>query len=144
MALASISDVTTTLGRPLTSTLEGDQIQQWLNNAEMQIRLRLGDVSLLDPEAVIYVETEAVALKVKNPDGKKSEGIDDYNYGRYEDAAKGQIVILDEWWSLLSSSPARAAGAFTIDPSGAADTGWTDNARAANCYRDPTWWRTYQ
>jgi hypothetical protein len=119
VAAATVSDVATSLGRPVSTSAEVEQIQLWLDDAEMQVRLRLGDVSALDQQALRYVEREAVVLKVKNPDGKKSEGIDDYNYGRYDDAARGQVYITDEWWELLA--PKTAGGAFTISPFGASD-----------------------
>jgi hypothetical protein len=120
VAAATVSDVATSLGRPISSSLEVEQVQQWLDDAEMQVRLRLGDPTLLDQEALRFVEREAVVLKVKNPDGKKSEAIDDYNYGRYDDAARGQVYITDEWWALLT--PKAAGSAFSITAYSAPDT----------------------
>lgn len=127
MSVAVVSDVAVTLGRPITSQTEVDQVSQWLDDAEMQIRLRLGDVSLLDQQALVYVEKEAVALKVLNPEGKQSEGIDDYTYRRFDANARGQVFITDDWWELLS--PSRVAGAFTISPTGSAGTGCYDTRR---------------
>jgi hypothetical protein len=124
MAVATVSEVATSLGRPIDSATESDQVQQWLDDAEMQVRLRLGDLTLLDQRALAYVEREAVVLKVKNPDGKKSEAIDDYNYGRQEDAARGQVYIIDDWWDMLT--PDMATGAFTITPYSVPDVALTD------------------
>ncbi len=116
MAAAIVQDVLTSLGRAATSSDETAQIDLWLNDAEMQIRLRLGDVALLDQDALQFVEREAVVLKARNPDGKQSEGIDDYRYSLNGDSARGQVVILDEWWDLLTPDGSNAA--FSITPSG--------------------------
>ena len=128
MAVAVVQDVATSLGRPITEQAEIEQVQMWLDDAELQIRLRLGDVHLLDQETVAFVEREAVVLKVRNPDGKQNERVDDYSYGLSEAQARGQVLILDEWWALLT--PDKATGAFSItpygepDPSDAACLGW--------------------
>ena len=116
MSVATVDEVATSLGRPITEQAEVDQVQQWLADAEMQIRLRLGDVQLLDPEVVAYVEREAVVLKVRNPDGKQNERIDDYSYGLSEAQARGQVLILDEWWDMLT--PDASTAAFSIRPFG--------------------------
>jgi hypothetical protein len=120
VSVATVSQVAASLGRPITSDSELVQIQTWLDDAEMQIRVRLGDVAALDQAAVAYVEREAVLLKVRNPEGKASEAIDDYRYQRTDSAAAGQVQILDEWWVLLS--PTQIGGAFSITPYAAADT----------------------
>lgn len=132
MAVATVQDVADSLGRPITTDAEIVQVGQWLDDAEMQIRLRLGVVTALDQQALAYVEREAVILKIRNPEGKKSEQIDDYQYSRYDAAARGQIWITAEWWDLLS--PGGSAGAFSITPSG--DTYW---ALAATRLTQPDW-----
>jgi hypothetical protein len=114
VAVASVQDVADSLGRPITTTAEVVQVGKWLDDAEMQIRLRLGVVAALDQQALAFVEREAVILKIRNPEGKKSESIDDYQYSRYDSAARGQVWILDEWWDLLT--PNSLGGAFTITP----------------------------
>jgi hypothetical protein len=122
MAIASVQDVATSLGRPITSTEEIAQVNQWLGNAELLIRARLGDVALLDAEAVAYVETEAVVRKVRNPDGKVSEDIDDYRYRYGENAASGAIFITDAEWALLA--PGGGSGAFSVTPGFVSDGVW--------------------
>lgn len=117
MAVATTQDVADSLGRPLSGNSENVQVQTWLDDAEMQIRLRLGDVTLLDQGALRYVEREAVIYKIRNPAGKAQEQIDDYSYRLNPDAASGQIVILDEWWTMLSPAGAESQ-AFTIVPAG--------------------------
>jgi hypothetical protein len=132
MSVASVDEVATSLGRPIATQAEVQQVQLWLDDAEMQIRLRLGDVSLLDQEVLSFVEREAVVLKVRNPDAKESESIDDYRYQRTDTAAKGQVQILDEWWNMLT--PDGSGGAFSITAAG--DPYWS----AACSPTDPAWW----
>lgn len=115
MAVATNEQVATSLGRPL-SVAEGAQVNMWLGDAELQIRLRLGDVTLLDQEALAYVEREAAILKLLNPEGKKSETIDDYKYDRGSAQSRGTVFITDEWWEMLT--PAGSETAFTIVPFG--------------------------
>lgn len=114
MSVATIDDVATSLGRPALTAEESAQWERWLDNAEMQIRLRLGPVDLLDQEALAFVEAESVILKIRNPDGKQNERIDDYSYGRASANAQGQIVILPEWWNMLD--PSTGSGAFSVRP----------------------------
>ena len=64
---------------------------------------------------LVDVETEAVIRKVKNPDGKVSEGIDDYNYRLNENARKGDLFLTDEEWALISPDlPATLGGAYSV------------------------------
>lgn len=114
MIAATVVDVEASLGRTLTDE-ETVQAAVWLDDAEMQIRLRLGDVSLLDQQALAYVEREAVVLKLRNPDGKQQEAIDDYSYRRYDANARGQVYITQDWWNLLS--PNSRPRIFSVMPS---------------------------
>lgn len=107
-------DVAVSLGRPITDTLEQEQVNQWIADALVIIGARLGDVSELDQAVLDYVVREAVVLKVMNPEGKQSEQIDDYKYTRFSANARGQVWILDEWWEMLS--PTSSTSAFTIVP----------------------------
>jgi hypothetical protein len=59
-------------------------------------------VAKLDQGTLRYVEAEAVAARMSNPDNYTSETIDDYTY-RYGSETR-QVVIRDDWWSLLSPS----------------------------------------
>ena len=111
MSNVTVSDVATTLGRQVSDAAEINQINAWILDAEVIIKGRLGDPSLLDPDALRLVIKEAVARRVKNPDGKDNERIDDYSYGLVDDAKKVGIWITDEEWALLS--PDRSSnGAF--------------------------------
>lgn len=118
MAYATVQNVSTGLGRPIVSAEEIAQVTQWLNDAEMLVRARLGELAplvisgALSQDALVYVEREAVIRKVKNPDGKQNEKIDDYSYGLNDDARRGAVFITDEEWALLA--PADSGAAFTI------------------------------
>lgn len=113
MAVATVGQVETSLGRTLNAA-ENAQIALWLEDAEMQIRLRLGPVAELDQDALAYVEREAAILKLRNPEGKKSEQVDDYKYDRGSAQARGEVFITDEWWDMLT--PDGSETAFTIVP----------------------------
>lgn len=104
MALATYAHVEASLGRSLSDT-ERSRVEWWLTGAEAQIRAKLGDVSLLDAETVRYVEAEAVAARMSNPDGYSSETIDDYTYRHGSETRS--VKIVDEWWAMLA--PARGS-----------------------------------
>lgn len=111
MAYALVSDVATTLGRAITDATEVDQVNAWISDAELIIRSRLGDLSALDADVLRLVIKEAVARRVRNPDGKDNERIDDYSYGLVDDAKKVGISITDEEWAMLSPDGS-SSGAF--------------------------------
>lgn len=119
MTYALVTDVATEIGRPITSPEEVEQVNQWISFVEAMIRARLGAdrFNALDADVAKLVVTAAVGRRVKNPDGKYQERIDDYSYSLTTDAAKAGLYITAEEWELLS--PATATGAFTIRPGGA-------------------------
>lgn len=102
-SVATVQDVAIAIGRPITEETEQARVEYWLEVAELLIKTRLGVVSALDQDAVKYVETEAVAARLSNPEGYQSETIDDYTY-RYG-ASTQQVTILPEWWQMLSPGP---------------------------------------
>lgn len=128
MSIASVTDVQVRLGRPITDAAEIAQISAWLGDVEALIKVRIPDLAqrvldgLLDSEVVKLVEAQVVVRKVKNPDGKQNERIDDYSYGLTADAARGDLFLTDDEWDLLTPS-ATPSGAFTIRPFGAPDVG---------------------
>jgi hypothetical protein len=69
MTVATVEDVAVAIGRPISDSAQVAQVEYWLGLAEIIIEARLGDVSLLDQNRLRYVETEAVAAKLTNPDG---------------------------------------------------------------------------
>ncbi|GIG27182.1 Gp19/Gp15/Gp42 family protein [Cellulomonas denverensis] len=120
MTYAVLTDVATRLGRPITDTNEVAQVNAWLSDIEALILSRIPDLAaqIADghpTEAVVkMVEANAVIRKIKNPDGKQNERIDDYSFGLNTDAARGDLFLTDEEWALLE--PGSGEGAFTIRP----------------------------
>ena len=120
MAHATLQDVTDSLGRPIVGA-ESTQVNGWLDKIERIIARRLGDLDALiandrlSAELLADVETEAVIRKIKNPDGKVAEGIDDYNYRLNENARKGDLFLTEEEWALISPDlPATLGGAYSV------------------------------
>lgn len=114
MALATVDDVAVAIGRPISDGVERAQVDYWLTSAELIIQSRLGDLALLDQDVLRFVETEAVAAKMQNPDGFASETIDDYTYRLPTETRR--VTILPEWWDMLSPRPRRAR-AYSVMPS---------------------------
>lgn len=115
-----LADVATTLLRatPEGLSAEGKAWAMWIADARRQIQARLGDLDQLDQDNLDYVVREAVALKAKRPDPatKIDISVDDSSLSKTYEKAAGQVIILDDWWNLLS--PGSDAGAWTIRPSG--------------------------
>ena len=118
MAVATYADVAVALGRPISSDAEQAQVEYWLGGIELFIKARFGDLATLDPIALKYVETEAVADKVRRlaAGGASSitVGLDDGNVTRRFENTVTANDITDEWWDLLE--PEAAADAFTVSP----------------------------
>lgn len=110
--IASANDVAVALGRPITDSSEIAQVEWWISSAELQIKGRLGDLALLDQDALLYVIVEAVAAKAQNPEGAQSETIDDYTYRL--PAESRRVTILDEWWTMLAPESVPTRSAYTI------------------------------
>lgn len=120
---ANLTDVEERLGRPITDSDEVKQVNAWIGDVESLILARIPDlqekVTAGVPTAAVVsmVVANAVIRKINNPDGKVSEGVDDYQYRYNEQARKGDLFLTDEEWALLT--PAAASGAFSIRPYGA-------------------------
>jgi hypothetical protein len=114
VAVATYEDVGVALRRTISDAAEQAQIEHWLTGAEMAIRSRLGDVTLLDQDVLKYVEAEAVAEKVRRAGREESSitvSVDDGSVTRrYETMTANDID--SDLWSMLS--PARSGTAYTI------------------------------
>ena len=64
MTAATVEDVETAIGRPVSSDAELRQIEWWLSGVEILIQSRLGDLSALDQDVLRYVEAEAEAARL--------------------------------------------------------------------------------
>lgn len=131
MALATITEVSTRLGREIGEGAETNQVNAWIDDVEGMIKARLPNIEErisdgdLSPLVVSAVVSNVVIRKIKNPDGKQNERIDDYSYGLTADAATGELFLTDREWDLLM--PTASSGAFTIRPYGGNTRGaWID------------------
>lgn len=119
MAFTNIAEIGKRLGRVLTDTAEIDQVGSWIGDVESLIRNRIRDIDDriaagdVSADELTRISSNAVIRKVKNPDGKQNERIDDYSYGLVEDAAKGELFLTDDEWASLEGF-SDASGGFTI------------------------------
>lgn len=116
--MVTSADIAVELGRTLASA-EATQAEQWIADAHLLIAARLGDPALLDQSRLDYVVRNAVAERMRNPEGFVSETIDDYTYRRAAAGSSG-VWISEEWWDLLA--PAIESSAFSTRPTFEADT----------------------
>lgn len=115
MAAATYQDVGVALRRTISDTAEQAQIEHWLTGAEMAVRSRLGNPSLLDQVVLKYVEAEAVAKKVRRAGRDESSisvSVDDGTVTRRYESSMSADDITADLWSLLS--PARSSSAYTV------------------------------
>jgi len=115
-----LAQIAVTLGRPLTEA-EAASAALWLTQARAIIRVRLGDPTLLDQDALATVLVEAVANRVKNPDpvssSSKQVSVDDASSlvtASYQ-RSTGAIDIQDWMWDLLTPVTV-SRGAFAVEP----------------------------
>ena len=126
MTYANITNVSTRLGRPISTAEEIAQVNAWLADVGALILSRIPTLDALvtagspSTAVVSMVEANAVIRKIRNPEGKHNEKIDDYSYGLTPNAARGDLFLTDEEWDLLT--PNSATGAFTVRPYGLAGT----------------------
>lgn len=65
---------------------------------------------------VIEVEAEAVARILRNPDGLRQEGLENYQSVRDKSISDGQLRVTAEEWAQLGLAPSSSKGkAFSID-----------------------------
>nr|DAO15687.1 MAG TPA: hypothetical protein [Caudoviricetes sp.] len=102
MTYATVFDVATTLGRPITDPDEQNQILNWIAKTERIISARLGDLDALDRQILADVISEVVARRSRNPDGKRNERIDDYSYTLDAAASAVELTLTDAEWARLS------------------------------------------
>lgn len=102
MAYATVIDVATTLGRPITDPDEQNQITNWISKTERIISARLGSLDNLDRQILADVISEVVARRARNPDGKRNERIDDYSYTLDAAASAVELTLTADEWARLS------------------------------------------
>ena len=102
MSYATVIDVATTLGRPITDQDEQAQILNWISKTERIISARLGNLDNLDRQILADVISEVVARRARNPDGKRNERIDDYSYTLDAAASAVELTLTADEWARLS------------------------------------------
>lgn len=102
MTYATVIDVATTLGRPITDQDEQAQIVNWISKTERIISARLGNLDNLDRQILADVISEVVARRARNPDGKRNERIDDYSYTLDAAASAVELTLTADEWARLS------------------------------------------
>lgn len=102
MSYATVIDVATTLGRPITDPDEQNQIVNWIAKTERIISARLGNLDTLDRQILADVISEVVARRARNPDGKRNERIDDYSYTLDAAASAVELTLTADEWARLS------------------------------------------
>lgn len=117
MAYVQLSDVATEVGRAIESP-EAEQVQAWINRVEARILARIPDVNdriVTEGEYATVlrgVVVDVVARKVRNPDGFRSERIDDYYYDRGTQPT--DLTMTDAEWAELGATS--SVGAFSTRP----------------------------
>src|SRR5690606_240528 len=111
MSYANVTDVSTRLGRPITSAVEIAQVNAWLSDVELMIRARIANLDALvaagtiDEDSVVTVEASAVVRKMQNPEGLRqvTKSVDDGSVTKTRDTAlsDGALRILDSEWEML-------------------------------------------
>lgn len=124
MAVATYQDVGVSLGRTITDADEQAQITHWLNGVELIITNRLSvAVGDLDQAVLVYVETEAVADKVRRGRGDGASSItvsvDDGSVTRRYETGMSAGDITADWWDMLN--PLARGSAYTIGVSSPLD-----------------------
>lgn len=106
MAVATYQDVAVALGRPISDSDQQAQVEHWLTGVELAITQRLGNVASLDQDALLFVESEAVAALVRHSGVAESSitvAVDDGSVTRRYESADYANSITDAWWALLGS-----------------------------------------
>lgn len=120
MSVATIEQVAVGLQRPApdSSSPEGLAWQMWLDDAELQIKVRYPDLSVLDQGVLAMVERWAVEAKVKNPDpiSTRQVSVDDGSESSTWTRSSGTVEITPEWWSMLAGdkTPRKAYAIDTL------------------------------
>lgn len=116
MAVATYEDVAVELGRPISTPEEQAQVTWWLNGVELIIAAELGDVSLLDQDALKLVEVAVVSGKIRAlGESSVTISVDDGSVTRRFEGSVSKGDITDEWWDLLTGVTVRR---------GRVKTGW--------------------
>lgn len=121
MAVIDVSDVATVAGRPISDAAEVAQVTQWIDDVEMLLTARLGDLADRDQALLAYVEREAVVARMRYKDDRNSQGATGGSDETDDGLEHYFLRILDPWWALLDPSDSGSA-AFSVRPYFEADS----------------------
>lgn len=111
-AFATLQQFEARFERPLTAA-EQARVTVLLDDASAIIRAQMPNLPDPPPETVVGVVCAMVARAIRNPEGKRSETIDDYSYTRDNAVSTGDLYLADAERDLLGSP---GGGAFSITP----------------------------
>lgn len=117
MPYTYVEDVAVELGRPISSgSPEAQQVESWIARVEARIADRVPDLATKAAEVayrdrLVGVVVAVVARKANNPEGLRSERIDDYYSDRGSSPAGDLWPTQQEWGELMASA---SAGAFSV------------------------------
>lgn len=104
--------------------------QTFLDDAWVMLQRRVPTIETLIAASatleadVVRILATAVLRVLKNPDGKRSESIDDYRWERDEALAAGVLYFTDDELADILPGSGEKGRAFVIDPLAGRD--WTD------------------
>ncbi|PPF56086.1 hypothetical protein C5B94_03970 [Clavibacter michiganensis] len=121
---ATPQNVTDALERPLTPD-ETRVLDSWLNTAWRKLRARMpalearmdlpeGSPGRLDEDDVRIVLVAMVERKLRNPEGRRSLGTDDYTETIDGVLSSGQIYVTDEELRDLAPPASGVSGMYSI------------------------------
>ncbi|MFD5916179.1 hypothetical protein ACFVYP_07035 [Kitasatospora sp. NPDC058201] len=116
--LATLADLADRLGRDLT-TAETRQATAWLDDATALILDRFPQYATAPTPASTAVCCAMVLRVLRNPDGKRSEQIDDYSYTVDSARSAGELYLTEH--EIETLTPVRTS-AFSIVPGAPAVT----------------------
>jgi hypothetical protein len=107
------------LGRTTYSSVEEEQWQMFIDDAEMLIEARRVELEIedtLDEARVDYVVRESVVAHIRQPDNatQVTVSVDDASTSRTYKSGKGRVVVLEDLWPLLGLTSS-SEGAFSVD-----------------------------
>jgi hypothetical protein len=115
-----IEKIAVALGQaaPTPDSLQAQQWQMWVDDAELLIELRAQELQkpMPDEAKLDYVVRQAVVAQIKKPDDatQVTISVDDGSSSKTYQSAKGRVTIIDEWWALLGLVTVNT-GAYSFD-----------------------------
>lgn len=120
MDLATQADLADRLGRDLTD-VESRQAAAWLRSASAIIVRHFPAYATTRDDVSTSVCCEMVLRVLRNPDGKRSETVDDYSYTIDSTRSAGELYITENEMRDLAAG-ATSGVAFSITPTAPACT----------------------